>query len=113
MTGRSELTYAEIEQSAFGDFTVYWEDEGGCEADEEKVRQRIEEIASESTPSMTTVLFMLVVFDNSLAFEEADTDGNEPFRTLSDAINRKLATALTERWQAHVVQEDEVTLDES
>lgn len=54
----------------------------------------IEGIADDNTPSMTSVLFKLVVLNNSLAFEKADVISSEPFTILYATVRAHIADAL-------------------
>jgi hypothetical protein len=54
----------------------------------------ITQVAEDNTPAMTTVLFGLVVQDNSLAFADTNVMSSEPFAVLSAAVKECIEAAL-------------------
>lgn len=74
-------------QQLASDVVEEWHDliADGLHVDDD-LERFVAEAAAEAVPSMTTMLFQMVVDDNSLAFLEAKIDGGEPFTVLASAI---------------------------
>jgi hypothetical protein len=86
------LTLAKLIADAKGDLDEWISDHDGKEVEFDT----IDSIATDHTPVMTTVLFQLVVEDNSLAFEDSDIMSSEPFAVLSSAVHGRITKALNE-----------------
>lgn len=63
-------------------------------ATESAREQALDEIITSNVPVMTTVLFQLVVDDNSLAFEDLERENDTPFTALQEAVERRIADAV-------------------
>jgi hypothetical protein len=54
----------------------------------------IDGFAQDATPVMTSILFKLVVLDNTLAFVDSSTMSSEPFAVLYAAVKDRIAEAV-------------------
>lgn len=66
-----------------------WHDEGRT-GDSQDAVEFVAERAADAVPVMTTVLFQMVVEDNTLAFLDSPEDSGEPFRALAGAIGQEI-----------------------
>jgi hypothetical protein len=78
-------TLASLKEEAANDLAEWLEDEHT----EDETKDRIHEIASSVVPAMTTMLFQMVVDDNSLAFLDVD-HADTPFEALSHALHDEI-----------------------